>query len=58
MYKRQVMELSHVIKSYIEKNNGECEVYPSPFAVFLNKDEKIYVEPDISVICDKDKRCV
>ena len=22
---------------------------------FLNKDEKIYVEPDISVICDKDK---
>ena len=55
LHQKLVMELSHVIKSYIEKNNGECEVYPSPFAVFLNKDEKIYVEPDISVICDKDK---
>lgn len=47
--------LRNTVKSYIEKNNWECEVYPSPFAVFLNKDEKIYVEPDISVICDKDK---
>ena len=55
LHQKLVMELSHVIKSYIEKNNGECEVYPSPFEVFLNKDEKIYVEPDISVICDKDK---
>ena len=47
--------MRNTVKSYIEKNNWECEVYPSPFAVFLNKDEKIYVEPDISVICDKDK---
>ena len=34
---------------------GECEVFPAPFAVYLNKDDKNYVEPDISVICDKDK---
>ena len=26
-----------------------------PFAVFLNADDKNYVEPDISVICDKNK---
>lgn len=31
------------------------DIYPAPFAVFLNKDNKNYVEPDISVICDKDK---
>ena len=55
LHQKLVMELSHIIKSYIEKNNGKCEVYPSPFAVFLNKDEKTYVEPDISVIRDKDK---
>ena len=30
-------------------------MYPAPFAVFLNKDEKNYVEPDITVVCDKDK---
>ena len=29
--------------------------YPAPFAVFLNKDDHNYVEPDISVICDKNK---
>lgn len=43
------------INLYIRKNNGECEVYPSPFAVFLNEDGRNYVEPDISVICDKNK---
>lgn len=43
------------INLYIRKNNGECEVYPSPFAVFLNEDDRNYVEPDISVICDLSK---
>jgi len=38
-----------------EHMDVDCEVYPAPFAVFLNEDEKIYVEPDISVICDKAK---
>lgn len=32
-----------------------CEVVPAPFAVFLNADENTYVEPDISVICDRSK---
>ena len=30
-------------------------MFPSPFAVFLNEDDVNYVEPDISVICDKNK---
>lgn len=50
-----VMNLSAEIRDYIKKNNGSCKVYPTPFAVFLNADDKNYVEPDISVICDKDK---
>ena len=41
--------------NYIQRKNGECEVFPSPFAVFLNEDDVNYVEPDISVICDKNK---
>lgn len=40
---------------YIRSNNGDCEVYPSPFAVFLNHDDYTYVEPDLSIICNKDK---
>lgn len=36
-------------------NNVSCEVYPAPFAVFLNRDGHNYLEPDISVICDTNK---
>lgn len=43
------------IYNYIQKKNGDCEVYAAPFAVFLSKDDLNYVEPDISVICDKSK---
>lgn len=50
-----IMELSYQIKDYIKHNNGECKVLPAPFAVFLNDDDKNYVEPDISVICDQSK---
>lgn len=50
-----VMVLSNSIFNYIQSKNGDCEVYPSPFAVFLNADGKDYLEPDISVICDKSK---
>ncbi len=50
-----VMEMSYQIKDYIKHNSGECKVFPAPFAVFLNEDDINYVEPDISVICDKDK---
>ncbi len=47
--------LHSVIHQYIKTKKGSCEVFAAPFAVFLNKDNKTYVEPDISVICDKDK---
>jgi len=50
-----VMDLSYQIKDYIKRNNGECNVFPAPFAVFLNKDDMNYIEPDISVICDTSK---
>lgn len=43
------------IENYIRANQGNCEVFAAPFAVFLNQDEHNYLEPDISVICDKDK---
>lgn len=43
------------INIFIRKNNGECEVFPAPFSVFLNENDQNYVEPDISVVCDKNK---
>lgn len=50
-----VMDLAYQIKDYIKKNNGECQVFPAPFAVYLNENDKNYVEPDISVICERNK---
>ncbi|WP_026491780.1 Uma2 family endonuclease [Butyrivibrio sp. XPD2002] len=43
------------IANYIDSNNGDCEVYPAPFAVLLDVTKDTVVEPDISVICDKNK---
>ena len=55
MHQKLVSELTQTIGTYIKSQGGSCDVYPAPFAVFLNKDDKTYVEPDISVICDKNK---
>ena len=43
------------IDDYINTKGGSCKTYISPFAVFLNENDKNYVEPDISVICNPDK---
>lgn len=48
-------ELFTSITNYIKSKKGTCEPYSAPFAVFLNADDKTYVEPDISVICNPDK---
>lgn len=61
-HQKIVGKLFTTIANYIESNNGSCEPYMAPFAVFLNEGDKNYVEPDISVICDpnklNDKGCV
>ena len=55
IHQELVMELSATIRDYVKSKDGSCKVYPAPFAVFLEADDKTYVEPDISVICDRDK---
>lgn len=53
---QEILSFLHLaIGNYIAKKNGECKVYPAPFAVFLFGDDTKYVEPDISVICEKSK---
>ena len=48
-------ELFGIIREYIKSKKGSCKPYIAPFAVFLTKNNKNYVEPDISVVCDKSK---
>lgn len=62
MHQEIVSALHWKIRSYITERKGSCKVYPAPFAVNLDADDKNWVEPDISVICDRgkltDKGCV
>ena len=55
IHQKLATKLASIIDRYISDNNGKCEVYSAPFAVFLNEDDKTYVEPDVSVICDPNK---
>lgn len=55
IHQKLVNRLSQTITNYIDSRHGGCEVYPAPFAVFLHEDDKTYVEPDISIICDSSK---
>ena len=55
LHQELVGEIFAVIRNHIGKNNGDCKAYIAPFAVFLNENDKNYVEPDISVICDQNK---
>lgn len=56
-----LLSLGRKIADYIDRKGGSCEVDIAPFAVFLNADDRNYVEPDISVICNAarltDKGC-
>ncbi len=61
IHQKIIVELSTVLNNYIKSNNGKCEVYVAPFDVVLANSEetvdtsKNTVQPDISVICDKNK---
>lgn len=43
------------IWNHIQSRQGRCKVYPAPLAVYLNKDNRTYLEPDIILVCDPDK---
>lgn len=51
--------LHGTIFNYINSKSGQCEIFHAPFAVFLRAEDEDnhtnYLEPDISVICDKSK---
>ena len=55
LHQELVSELIYLIRDHIRKHGGSCRALAAPLAVFLNADDKNYVEPDISVICDKDR---
>ncbi len=53
-HQRIVNYINFGFSLYIREKNGDCEIFIPPFAVYLNEKDN-YVEPDITVICKKDK---
>lgn len=49
------IEMSTLINSYIKKKKGSCRVFTAPFDVKLSDHPLTIVQPDILVVCDKDK---
>ena len=55
IHQRIVGELYATIREQIRRNGFKGEVDITPFGVFIDADDKSYVEPDICVICDANK---
>lgn len=48
-------ELLVSIRNHIRKKGGGCQVFPAPFDVKLSTELLTIVQPDIMIVCDKDK---
>ncbi len=55
IHQRMLLKLSAMLDSYIERKKGSCLVIPSPFDVILSEKPLTIVQPDIMIICDRDK---
>lgn len=49
------MQLSTVINNYLLRKKGTCSIFSAPFDVKLSDTPLTIVQPDIMVICDKNK---
>lgn len=49
------VHLSAILRDFILSNGGSCVPFSAPCSVQLDKDDKTMLEPDIFVVCDRDK---
>ena len=54
-HQRIIIEVSTIINNYILSKKGTCSIFHAPFDVKLSDNPLIIVQPDIMVVCDKDK---
>jgi Uma2 family endonuclease len=50
-----LLELSFVLREYINGKKGHCKVLIAPFDVVLSNSPLTLVQPDIMVVCDRSK---
>ena len=55
VHQRIASTIFNLIFNHIEKNNGKCIPFIAPTDVQIDKDDKTIVQPDVLVVCDKNK---
>lgn len=50
-----LMSIAMELRTFVKKNKGACKVIPAPFDIQLDEDNKTMVQPDVVVICKKDR---
>ena len=55
IHQKLAMELSRPIEEYIRKKKGNCIVFGAPVDTRILKDSKTIVQPDVMVVCDRNK---
>lgn len=56
-----IFRVSRQIADYIDAQKGECRVWAALVDVCLDRDGKTMVQPDVLIVCDRDKitkRCI
>jgi len=55
LHQTLVMEFTLRLHDFVRNGKGQCRVCPSPVDVQLDNDNRTMVQPDIIVVCDRDK---
>ena len=50
------MEISFQMNAFVRQNHGSCSVNAAPYDVQLDQDERTMLQPDILVLCDREKQ--
>ena len=54
IHQRIAMEMYMMFRQFIDSRKGRCEVFVNAFGVFADNDDKSYLIPDLSVVCNPD----
>ncbi len=61
VHQRLAGEIYRVLANFISKKNGSCLPFFAPIDVQLDRDDKTMMQPDVVIVCDRDKtikRCI
>ena len=49
------VQIAHQLERYVSDSHGDCMIYTAPFDVQLDKDNRTMVQPDLVIICHRDR---